>query len=789
MECSISLASRTRLLPIVVTDKCKSYVNAVVMALVMCLGVLSASAQSVGLVLSGGGAKGIAHIGVIKALEENNIPIDFVTGTSMGSIVGGLYACGYSPEEMMELIQSKGFSYRSTGQIDDRYVYYFSKPDASPAIFNVNVSLGDSTKTTTSILPTSLINPLPMNFSFMELFAPYTAQCGGNFDNLFVPFRCVASDIYDKRKVVMSSGRVGDAIRASMTFPVAFKPIKMGGKYMFDGGIYDNFPVDVMNDDFSPSFIIGVDVTAGNEEVDEDNLIEQIEAMVMQPQNDTVDARNGIKISLNLQKFGLLDFPKAQAIYQIGYNRTIEMIDSIKSRIGRRIDASMVALRRQVFKCKTPELRFTDVKVEGAERSQNEYVQHMFVDDSTDVIDSEQAKVAYYRAISSGKIKDMLPKATYKPDDGLFGLNLDMTAKENLSIGAGGYLTSSTNSMLFLSANYKTLRFNSFDFGLSGWVGQSYYAGEVNAKVSLGTRRPMELRLQGVMMKDKYYESDILFYSDAMPSFVLRYDNYVRLKFAMALGRKHKFEAAVGYGYLRDKFYPTNTVDFTKVYQDEASYRMGQVYAKVGANTLNSLNYATQGYAYEVTAMGVISNNRYMPEGAYTAYDDNCGWGQLSFKGSRYWPIGQHFTLGLKGEVLASTKKLLGNYTASIVQAPSFAPTPATRNYFNIAFRANSYAAVGVLPIVRLSQYLQLRSEVYMFMPFRRIEEYSDNDYNHQPYYGSWFSNPEFIAEMSVVYSFPFASLSIYGNYLSFPARNWNFGVSFGIYLPAQKFL
>ena len=405
------MASRTRLLPIVVTDKCKSYVNAVVMALVMCLGVLSASAQSVGLVLSGGGAKGIAHIGVIKALEENNIPIDFVTGTSMGSIVGGLYACGYSPEEMMGLIQSKGFSYWSTGQIDDRYVYYFSKPDASPAIFNVNVSLGDSTKTTTSILPTSLINPLPMNFAFMELFAPYTAQCEGNFDNLFVPFRCVASDIYDKRKVVMSSGRVGDAIRASMTFPVAFKPIKMDGKYMFDGGIYDNFPVDVMKDDFSPSFIIGVDVTAGNEEVDEDNLIEQIEAMVMQPQNDTVDARNGIKISLNLQKFGLLDFPKAQAIYQIGYNRTIEMIDSIKSRIGRRIDASMVALRRQVFKCKTPELRFTDVKVEGAERSQNEYVQHMFVDDSTDVIDSEQAKVAYYRAISSGKIKDMLPKA------------------------------------------------------------------------------------------------------------------------------------------------------------------------------------------------------------------------------------------------------------------------------------------------------------------------------------------------------------------------------------------
>lgn len=91
-----------------------------------------ASAQKVGLVLSGGGAKGAAHIGVIKALEENNIPIDYITGTSIGAIIGSLYAMGYSPEEMLELMLSKEFSYWQTGTVEEQYTYYFKEPYPTP---------------------------------------------------------------------------------------------------------------------------------------------------------------------------------------------------------------------------------------------------------------------------------------------------------------------------------------------------------------------------------------------------------------------------------------------------------------------------------------------------------------------------------------------------------------------------------------------------------------------------------------------------------------------------------
>src|SRR5690554_1651029 len=105
----------------------------VVIVFILILSFFQSYGQSVGLVLSGGGAKGIAHIEVIRALEENNIPIDYVAGTSIGAIVGGLYAAGYSPDEMEELFRSDDFYLWSTGRIQKEYRYHFTRPEANPS--------------------------------------------------------------------------------------------------------------------------------------------------------------------------------------------------------------------------------------------------------------------------------------------------------------------------------------------------------------------------------------------------------------------------------------------------------------------------------------------------------------------------------------------------------------------------------------------------------------------------------------------------------------------------------
>ena len=209
------------------------------------------SAQTVGLVLSGGGAKGMAHIGVIRALEENGIPIDYIAGTSMGAVIGSLYAMGYSPDEMQELISSDDFRNWYMGTRDMNYQFYFKQNPPTPGIISAQVAIRDSM---TVIRPTinSLVDPLQMNLAFVDIFSGASAACGDNFDNLFVPFRAVASDVFNKNSIVLSKGRLGDAVRASMSFPFVFRPIMIDSIIAYDGGIYDNFPVDVMVNDFHP---------------------------------------------------------------------------------------------------------------------------------------------------------------------------------------------------------------------------------------------------------------------------------------------------------------------------------------------------------------------------------------------------------------------------------------------------------------------------------------------------------------------------------------------------------
>lgn len=743
--------------------------------------------QSVGLVLSGGGAKGIAHIGVIKALEENNIPIDYIAGTSMGAIVGGLYATGYSPDEMLALIASEDFAHWSTGQIDEKYIYYFAKSAPSPAMLNISVGKPDSTRSKQA-MPSSLINPLPMNFAFMELFSQYTAQCGGDFDKLYVPFRCIAADVHNKRKVVCRSGDLGDAIRASMTFPIAFQPIEIDGIYMYDGGIYDNFPVSTMREDFAPDIILGVNIASSENKEQPTSMFGQLEEMIMNETDYSVPADEGIYMRIKLDEFGLLDFPKAGVIYQRGYDKTIEMMDSIKSRIHSRISPETRNLKRSVFKSQLPYLTFDSVSVTGGNKYENEYIKYLFTKGQTNTFGIEQARDAYYVALSPGKLKNLLPKAVFDSENNVFDLHLKASVKDNLQVGFGGYITSSTNSMIYLSGAYRSMSFRSIAADIEGWIGQSYMAASANAKIFLKTKLPSAINLQAVIYRQKFYESDKLFYEDNMPTFITNNEVFTRLNYSMAAGRSGIFSLGVGYGYLQDKFFHSNTIDYSHADKDKSSYSLGQVRLNYEYNTLDRTWNPTDGVLVEATAMGVMGNYDFEPYDKIHSSTESSRlkWLQIRLSSQNYWNISKQFTIGTEMNIFASTRKLLNNYTATIVGADAFNPTASSYNAFNPAFRAYSYVTAGIIPIWKIGSNMQLRTTAHMFLPFRKIKE---DTLFLTPYYGKWFSDPEFFGELAFVYNFPFASLKAHCNYMSYPSSNWNVGISFGIFILAPKFL
>lgn len=204
-----------------------------------------------------------------------------------------------------------------------------------------------------------------MNLVFVELFARATAACGGNFNKLFVPFRCIASDVYNKKPLVLSKGDLGDAVRASMSFPFVFKPIEIDSTLAYDGGIYNNFPTDVMREDFHPDVIIGSVVAANPGKPKENDLMSQLENMIMQKTDYSIPDSLGIVMTFKYDDVNLLDFDRLQELHDIGYNRTLNMMDSIKSRVHRRVNADNVRLRRLVFRSNLPQFRFRDIIIEG----------------------------------------------------------------------------------------------------------------------------------------------------------------------------------------------------------------------------------------------------------------------------------------------------------------------------------------------------------------------------------------------------------------------------------------
>lgn len=748
-------------------------------------GAVHVNAESVGLVLSGGGAKGIAHIGVIQALEDNDIPIDYIAGTSMGSIVGGLYAAGYTPAEMMELILSRDFSYWSTGRIDENLVYYFARNEETPVMLSVPVSLRKNNSVTK--YPGSLISPLPMNFAFMDLFAAYTAQCDGNFDNLFVPFRCVTSDVKNKHKIVLKGGHLSDAIRASMSFPVVFQPIEIDSVLCYDGGIYDNFPVDVMREEFAPAIMIGVDVHGETEPANARDLINQVEEMVIQNNDYSLPADEGIKLRINLNQFSLLDFPAAKQIYKIGYDHAMAMMDSIKTRVKARCTQESRTLRRQVFKSATPYVHFDSVTVEGGTPDQNHYIKYLFTHNSTDTFGIKQARYSYYRAVTPGKLKDLHPHANYNKETGLFNLNLQADVKNDFTVGIGGYLTSSVNSMAFLTARYASLSLKTFDAAINGWIGQSYMAGAVDARFMLPSHLPTALSLQGVISRRRYYESDRLFFDSNVPTFINSMEGFGRLRYGIALGRSAKFTIEGGGGSMIERFYPNSASLHDGVRRDKTRYDVGQARLAFDASTLDNTTAPTSGYYLHAVGMWNTGSNTFTPgDPTQPVKQRHVQWAQGEIQFKAYKRTGRHFSIGGEFNALYADRKLYDNYNANIVTASAFTPTPASDNSFNPAFRANSYITIGAVPVWMINENLQLRGHFHLFQPMRQILRDSETGMG---YYGDWFAKRYVYTELAASYNLRFATLSLYANYLSYPARNWNAGISFGLYFLAPKLL
>ena len=220
--------------------------------LLLLLPEVEAQRKKVGLVLSGGGAKGVAHIGVLQVLEKAGIPVDVIVGTSMGSIVGGLYAIGYTADQLDSLVRNQDWMFLLSDKVNRYDLSFGEKVQDAKYLLSVPFDRGKRR-------PAGFVSGQNVYNLFTDLTIGYHDSL--DFMKLPIPFACVAADMFQRKEIVLKDGYLVQAMRASMAIPGVFTPVKKGNQVLVDGGIMNNFPTDVARA-LGAEIVIGVDVQA-----------------------------------------------------------------------------------------------------------------------------------------------------------------------------------------------------------------------------------------------------------------------------------------------------------------------------------------------------------------------------------------------------------------------------------------------------------------------------------------------------------------------------------------------
>ncbi|MGK2858006.1 MAG: patatin-like phospholipase family protein [Thermoanaerobaculia bacterium] len=324
----------------------------------------------IGLVLSGGAALGSAHVGVIKVLEEMRIPIDFVAGTSMGAIVGGLYASGVSPAEMETILATTDWRNLLDDRPPRRQLPYRRKVDDQLYLtrFEAGFNYGRFQ------IPPGLITGQKLGFALQEM----ALQAAGirDFDRLPIPFRAAATDLHTGELVVLRGGDLGQAMRASMSLPGIFSPVEIDGRTLVDGGLARNLPVDLARE-MGADVIIAVDVSLPHEEKKKLWSIGSVTGQVI-----------GFQIATNVrEQLRLADVvirPDLDGFGSSQFERSVEMVP-LGETAARSVASELekYALPEAEFQARLERIRrprtFTDAKVRSIQLTQSSTADVRFV--------------------------------------------------------------------------------------------------------------------------------------------------------------------------------------------------------------------------------------------------------------------------------------------------------------------------------------------------------------------------------------------------------------------------
>ena len=455
--------------------------------------------KKVGVVLSGGGAKGFAHIGVLKVLEEAGIPIDYIAGTSMGAVIGGLYAVGYSADMIDSLIQIQDWNRLMRDIVSREHIPVVQRINHNRHVVSLPYNLPFGDKSGGVTLPPGVFTGQNIYNLFLNTTIGFQGDI--NFDDLPIPFGCVAADVRTGEEVVMRNGDLAEAIRASMAIPGMFTPVEKDDLLLIDGGLVNNYPVDLVRS-------MGADIVIGSIFPIEDEVIEQSKGSIseitqqiwnfigLEKRNSNVE-NTDILISPDIYPYGMLDFqrPGIDTIITRGVAAAMNSwVDLISLKESLQIDEKKQQTRKisnDFIRLDT--LKINNVSFEGIPVKETNHL-YRWIDIEENKITRDELDEIIAKMYGSG----LFSKVHYRlegenPFDLVFNVEVKESNRLNLGIHFDSNdmaailantrisLNNSLNSMFDITTRLSRDPYLMIDYSINSGI---FYKGGINYKIS-----------------------------------------------------------------------------------------------------------------------------------------------------------------------------------------------------------------------------------------------------------------------------------------------------------------
>ncbi|MCG8474667.1 MAG: patatin-like phospholipase family protein [Cytophagales bacterium] len=744
----------------------------------------------VAVVLSGGGMKGVAHVGVLKALEEQGVPIDYIVGTSMGAIVGGMYASGYSPDAIVQYISNEKFQDWLQGIFKKEYQYYYAMDEENPSWFSINIALDSTFKAS---FVSGLAEDVALNFALNELTAQASAKANENFDSLFVPFIAMASEIFTQESVQLRSGTVADAMRASMTVPLVYRPIKINNKYYFDGGVYNNFPVNVAVKEFHPDYIIGVNVSSKEFHSypygkDDQLLNNTLLFAFLDRSNPKAIGDSGVYISPNLEGYSALDFGKIPQIIDSGYQEALRKIPVIKKDLPDYISCDSVYVRRNAFISQEPPLVFKDINYTGYKPQQVKFIKNFFGLRNKNNFYQDDLEKGFTRLVSLPYFKDTYPRMIWDKKKNGYVLDLTGKSKQVLRIGVGGNISYNLASSIFLGLEFTELAGPILiQNRLNLQTGSFYTSGRVSSKFFMPYLTNFYVKPEITYNSWNYINRTTILDTPDSSLILKENDQALSLEFGLPLSFKGKSTFDISY-IKKQSNYLNEHQTLSRVGLNSLKLDGLKLGFKLTSNSLNRPYFSTEGKKFTLQANYFNLKGKYKPHSDFglPPSHEKKQWGRIKASLNNYFKITKFYSLSLYLEGLWATPVTFFDYRGTLINSPVFSPLKGGEILLLENFRSPKYLAAGSSEVFSFTQNIQFRIDGFVFVPFQQFKINGDQS---TTVIRKNTIQPHLILGASLAYLSPIGPISMHYNFYDTPKEKHNFFVTLGLSLYNLKVL